>query len=138
MDIRTFGTHYKGREVEIVSIADVTDKHIAFEALSRQELLLNSIMNSTDDLIWAVDDRKHYTAFNNAFRDGIRMFKNQDVHVGGPLVKGDTEEEINRWNEYYERSLAGEAHMIEESIELEDVGLAFSRLPSTPSGSTSA
>lgn len=132
VDIRTFGTLYKGREVEIVSISDVTDKHIAFEALSRQELLLNSIINSTDDLIWAVDDRKHYTAFNNAFLDSIRQFKNQEVHVGGPLVKGDTEEEIERWNEYYNRSLAGETHIIEESLELEDMGLAFAEITFHP------
>lgn len=132
VDIRTFGTHYKGREVEIVSISDVTGKHIAFEALSRQELLLNSIMNSTNDLIWAVDEQKHYTAFNNAFRDSIRIFKNQEVHVGGPLVKGDTEEEIRRWNEYYDRGLAGEAHTIEESLALEDMGLAFAEISFHP------
>ncbi|WP_109697746.1 PAS domain-containing protein [Chitinophaga deserti] len=132
VDIRTFGTHYKGREVEIVSIADVTDKHLAYEALSRQELLLNSIINSTSDLIWAVDDQKHYTAFNNAFRDGIRIFKGQEVHVGGPLVKGDSEAEINRWNEYYNRSLLGEVLTIEESLELEEMGLAYSEITFHP------
>lgn len=132
VDIRTFGTHYKGREVEIVSISDVTDKHLAFEALSRQELLLNSIMNSTDDLIWAVDDQKHYTAFNNAFRDSIKQYRHQDVHVGGSLVSGKDEAENSRWNGYYDRSLAGEVHTIEESIEMEDMGLAFAEITFHP------
>ncbi|WP_423734956.1 PAS domain-containing protein [Chitinophaga caseinilytica] len=132
VDIRTFGTHYKGREVEIVSISDVTDKHIAFEALSRQELLLNSIMNSTDDLIWAVDDRKTYTAFNNSFRDIIHQYTGHEVHVGDPLLPGANEAEALRWQQYYDRGLQGEAHTVEETRELNGIGVSVAEIHFRP------
>lgn len=132
IQIQSFGTSYKGKEAEVVSVWDVTDKYLADEALMQQEKLLHTIINSTEDLIWAVSADRKFIAFNNPFRNTIKMFMGADLEVGDSLNKAETESDYLRWRNYYERGLRGEKQVIEEGRELEGFGMAYAEITFNP------
>ncbi|WP_162946247.1 PAS domain-containing protein [Chitinophaga barathri] len=132
VEVHTFGTVYKGREVEIVSAWNVTDKHEAFEALSRHEVLLDSMINSTEDLIWAVDDAQRFTAFNKAYHHTIQQFTGVNIEAGTRPQLARDEAEYLKWQGYYEKSLRGEKQTIEESVEMANYGLSTAEITFNP------
>ncbi|MGN6508268.1 MAG: PAS domain S-box protein [Chitinophaga sp.] len=132
VDVNTFCTTYKGRDVEIVSVWDVTEKHEAYEALSDSQVLLHSMINSTGDLIWAVDEEMRFTAFNKAYQDAILHFTGVSIATGTKPVLAQDEEERERWEGYYRKSLQGEKQTIEESRELATYGLSTAEITFNP------
>ncbi|MBO9151818.1 PAS domain S-box protein [Chitinophaga sp. GCM10012297] len=132
VDVNTFCTVYKGRDVEIVSVWDVTEKHEAYEALSRNEVLLNSMINSTGDLIWAVDEELRFTAFNKAYQDTILHFTGINISLGSKPILSDDEGELKRWEGYYRKSLGGEKQTIEEAREMANIGLSTAEITFNP------
>ena len=132
VQVQSFGTSYKGEEAEVVSAMDVTDKYLADETLHQHEKLLNTIINSTDALVWAVNAEKQFIAFNQAFHDTIMKFTGTDIKLGDDLAMVEGELEYQRWRKHYEKSLRGERLMIEEARELEGIGLSWSEVAFTP------
>lgn len=132
IQIQSFGTSYKGKEAEVVSIWDVTDKYLADEALMQQEKLLNTIINSTEDLIWAVSADKHFIAFNNAFQHTIQNFVGVHLQVGDSITKAETASDHLRWRNFYDKVLRGEKLVIEEAQELEGFGMAYAEITFNP------
>lgn len=132
IQIQSFGTSYNGKEAEVVSIWDVTDKYLAEEALVQQEKLLNTIINSTEDLIWAVSADKQFIAFNNPFQNTIQNFMGVKLEVGDNLTKVETESDYLRWREFYDKGLRGEKQVIEEARELEGFGVAYAEITFNP------
>lgn len=132
MEVRTFATVYKGREADIVSVWNVTDKQQAFEALSQHKVLMDSMINSTEDLIWAVDDQLRFTAFNNAYHNAILHFTGVSLKPGTRPVLSADREELHRWEGYYRKSLQGEKQTIEESREMANFGLSTAEITFNP------
>jgi PAS domain S-box-containing protein len=132
IQIQSFGTSYKGKEAEVVSIWDVTDKYLADEALIQQEKLLNTIINSTADLIWAVSADKQFIAFNNAFHNTIQKYMGVSIQVGDNVTKVESESDNLRWRSFYDKGLLGEKQVIEEARELEGFGVAYAEITFNP------
>lgn len=132
VEIRAYGTVYEGRDVEIVSIWNVTEKHHAFEALSKQQALLDSVINSTEDLIWAVDEQLRFTVFNKAYHEAILRFSGVSLKPGTRPVLTADREELHRWEGYFRKSLQGEKQIIEESREMANYGLSTAEITFNP------
>lgn len=132
VQIQSFGTSYKGEAAEVVSVMDVTEKYLTDEALHQQEKLLNTIINSTEDLIWAVNADKQYIAFNNAFHTTIQKFTGISIRIGDELMIMEEEAEYKRWQRYYENGLRGEKQVIEEGRELRGFGMSYAEITFNP------
>lgn len=131
-DVQSFGTDYKGQQVRVVSIRDVTDKYEADEALNHQQQLLSTIINSTEDLIWAVDTNKQFVAFNDGFKTAIKRFTGVDLEVGSPLSMTEGTEEYTKWQRYYDVSLQGQKQVMEEAREMKDIGFSYAEITFDP------
>lgn len=132
VQMQTFGTSYNGKEAEVVSIWDITDKYLADEALNQQQKLLNTIINSTEDLIWAVNENKQYIAFNNAFHDTIQKFTGINIRIGDELLILEEDADYKRWQRYYDNGLRGEKQVIEEGRELRGFGMSYAEITFNP------
>ena len=131
VDITAFHTEYKGKHVVVVSSRNVTDKYLADQALSQQQQLLSTIINSTDDLIWAVDNNTRLVAFNNAFKNTIQLLTGTEVRAGVRVRDAEGEIEFKKWQQYYERSLAGQKQVLEEEREMEN-GVVYAEITMDP------
>lgn len=132
VEVQTFGTEYKGQNVIVASIRDVTDKYLSDQALSQQQQLLSTIINSTDDLIWAVDADLNFVAFNDAFKNAIQQITGTELKVGQPLTAAEDEKAYLKWKDHYTRSLLGQKQVIEEMREMKDAGVAYTEVTMDP------
>lgn len=117
-------TSYKGRDAVVVSIWDITEKYLADEALKQQQDLLDTIINSTEDLIWAVDKEHRLLAYNNAYAEAVRRLVGVEVVIGKEFPDVEPEETA-RWDGFYAKSLAGEKQVIEISREMKGGGMKY-------------
>lgn len=131
VELKVYRTEYDGKSAVVASIRDVTDKYLADRALNRQQQLLSTIINSTDDLIWAVDTDLRFVAFNDAFKNTIRFFTGVDIRVGDPLIEAEGEVEYRKWQAYYQHSLQGHKQVIEEVREMNN-GLTYAEITMDP------
>jgi PAS domain S-box-containing protein len=97
--IESFALNYNGEPAEVISIFDVTAAHLAGEALNKQEQLLKTIINSSQNMIWAVNANLELIAAN-------RVFKSKSGRLFG------IEEPALSWKTYYSKSLQGEKQLI--------------------------
>lgn len=132
MKIETFTTYYKGRQVQVTSAWDITDQHLADLALKEQQNLNLAIVNSTDDLIWAVDDEKNFIAFNETFYNTIKDVVGLELKVGSSTTVMQKDVKFPRWDEFYNKALAGEKQVIEEGHELEGIGVSYAEIVFNP------
>ncbi|HEY0612321.1 MAG TPA: PAS domain S-box protein, partial [Chitinophaga sp.] len=102
--IESFVISYGGEAAEVISIFDVTAAHLAGEALNKQEQLLKTIINSSQNMIWAVNAQLELIAAN-------RIFKSRSALLTG------IDEPSSFWKTCYERSLLGEKLLIEFEAE---------------------
>src|ERR1044072_2419332 len=66
--VESFVITYGGEAAEVISIFDVTAAHLAGEALNKQEQLLKTIINSSQNMIWAVNTQLEVIAANRIFK----------------------------------------------------------------------
>jgi len=97
--VESFVITYGGEAAEVISIFDVTAAHLAGEALNKQEQLLKTIINSSQNMIWAVNTHLEVIAAN-------RIFKGRSALLIG------IEEPSLLWKTCYEKSLQGEKQLI--------------------------
>lgn len=98
--VEAFSTNYDKHPAEVVSIFDITEKYMAEEALIKQEELLQTMINSTENMVWAVNSQLQYIAFNNAFRHNSLLLNG--INQPSPF-----------WEEYYRKCLNGEKQLLE-------------------------
>lgn len=98
--VEAFVTSYDKQPAEVVSVFDITEKHLADEALNKQEQLLKTMINSTENMVWAVNNQLQFIAFNNAFRHHALLL--EGLSQPSPL-----------WEEYYRKCLNGEKQLLE-------------------------
>lgn len=79
---------------------------------------LEALINNTNDLMWSVDKDLKLITFNDSFRRIIKLTS------GRSLVKGDdilstqfTEDQLKRYQEFYQRALIGEVFTIIDHFE---------------------
>jgi PAS domain S-box-containing protein len=108
-------TNDDGEIIAIQGIGhDKTEASQAREEITWTKSNLEALINNTEDQIWSVDRETRYVYMNRAYRGQIARLTGAEPKQGdySYLHKGYTEEEIQRWNDYYKRALAGERYTI--------------------------
>lgn len=117
-----FRTRYQHHDAEIVSVWDVTDKHLADTELMQHKQLLHALVNSSDDLIWAVDKQQRLIAFNDAFAEAVFQLTRVRIHLGITLSDAPFGRLFRNWNAIYRRAMLGEKSSFHETRELSVIG----------------
>ncbi len=115
-------TVYPAAEGLTVFMQDISEEKRALEDGLWTKNNLEALINNTEDQIWSVDKEMRYVYMNKAYRSQIARLTGieprQGDHPG--LNSGFTNEQIETWNGYYQRALAGERYtIVSESIEPE-------------------
>jgi PAS domain S-box-containing protein len=97
--VESFVITYQEEPAEVISIFDVTAAYLAGEALDKKEQLLKTIINSSQNMIWAVNTQLEFIATNRIFKDRASLLEGID-------------EPSLFWKTYYEKSLNGEKQLI--------------------------
>lgn len=105
--IESFVITYEEEAAEVISIFDVTAAYLADEALNKQGQLLKTIINSSQNMIWAVNTQLELIAANRIFQDK------------SALLEGISEPSLS-WKTCYEKSLAGDKQVIQYETESEE------------------
>ena len=109
------------REVELqrgTALASGGESSRANEALDQARATLTAIIESTEDLIWAVD-AQHFglLMFNHGLRDYFLRQRGMAVALGQrPEDLLPTEEFVRVWREYYGRALRDGPYMTEYDV----------------------
>lgn len=108
----------EGRPVKLVGVfINRTQEQEYFEELLRQQTKEDTLINSTDDLIWSVDTSFHIISCNNAFREMVEKITGTKPNQGNyALSKIFGHEELKKWRVYYERALNGEKFSVKEDV----------------------
>jgi PAS domain S-box-containing protein len=108
-------TNDDGKVVAVQGIGrDKTETNRAQEEIVWTKCNLEALINNTEDQIWSVDSQTRYVYMNRAYRSRIACLTGEEPAPGDHsyLHKGYAKEEIERWNDYYNRALAGEHYTI--------------------------
>lgn len=98
-----------------VYFSDITEERELQEQIKNSELHLRSIINNTDDIIWAVDRNLNITYANNMFVKRIERFINITPKTGdNVLFEFLPDEQKNRYRKYYNDALNGKRTTITE------------------------
>jgi|GEM_PF-1879386 len=107
-------TAYPAAEGLTVFMQDISEERRAQEDGLWTKNNLEALINNTEDQIWSVDKEMRYVYMNKAYRSQIARLTGiepkQGDHPG--LNAGFTDEQIELWNGYYKRALAGERYTI--------------------------
>lgn len=120
--VSAFRIAYQGHRAEIVSIWDITDKYYAHSELVQHKELLNALINSSDDLIWAVDKQQRLISYNDAFADAVEQLAGVRIHLGIALSDAPFGRLFRNWTAIYRRALLGERSSLHETRELSMIG----------------
>lgn len=105
---------YPSAEGLTIFMQDISEEKRAQEESIRTKNSLEALINNTDDHIWSVDKEMRYVYMNKAYRRQIAQLTGHEPVAGGfsYLHEGYTAYEIEQWNDYYSRALAGEHYTI--------------------------
>lgn len=98
-----------------ITIRDITTEKAAtaevIEKLRAEQESKLALINSTDDLIWSVNDRYELLAANEAFIRSVEKTAGVTVHPGSNLLieAKFSPAWLDYWKELYNRALAGES-----------------------------
>jgi PAS domain S-box-containing protein len=133
--VNVFSDHilFKNKQSMLVFALDITEKIKAEELIAVNEKKLNAIINSTDDLIWAINLDLKIIAFNEAFRQVRKAISARDLNVGDAAILNDYDKSVSgQWLNYYERALDGEKFKVEVSDNLPGIGLNYGEITFSP------
>jgi len=74
--------HEPGINGYVLNSRDVTERKKMQENLALTNARLNTILESTDSVIFAVDHELHYIAFNQRHKQAIKHLYDTDIHLG--------------------------------------------------------
>tara|TARA_R110000868_G_scaffold326453_1_gene587413 strand:+ start:63 stop:2249 length:2187 start_codon:yes stop_codon:yes gene_type:complete len=98
----------------VVYMKDITDRIKQQQKLAEIRLLQEHVINSTDDLIWAIDRQYNLILANNAFLDEMERISGHKFKLGERVANFVGEDASfyddanNFWNEKYKNVLKGE------------------------------
>lgn len=92
------------------------ERRLKGELLQKERHLL-SIMNNTDDLVWAVDSYFKLTTFNKAYDELIYNISGRYAEVGKPsTIAAANPAMYDKWISWHKRAMAGEAFTITDNV----------------------
>lgn len=111
----------QGKVTEIQGVAlDISDLQVAREEVLWTKNNLEALINNTEDLIWAIDSAKLYTAINTSFCDRMKTHYHVDPQIGLPVFEGDGKiygtDKVAYWDHYYEQALQGKQFVINYEV----------------------
>ncbi len=100
--------------------------------IRQNEAMMSSIVNNTQLFIWSVDREFKLLTINNALKEALRNIHHFQFEIGQRMVpifskELSTVSFIDRWIDYYQRALNGEAFKVTQWID--DVFYEFSLNP---------
>ena len=107
---------YPGKKGISIYLQDVGHEGRLAELSTTDQHQINTLINSTTDLIWSVDRDCRLVSANNAFLEKMKRDSGADLHPGDAIFT-QTKSDKLKWDNYFKRALAG------ESFRLEDVSL---------------
>jgi len=102
--------------VRIIGAArDVTEINTQIEENRRIKQNLDSLINTTNDLVWSVDKNLNLLAGNIAFKNMSKVINGSPVAEGQSVMfKAFGEEVLKHWQNLYTKVLAGSSFNIEQ------------------------
>lgn len=100
----------------LLNITIITDRKILEQSLKNSEGRLLALLETTQDLIWSVDEDYNFTAMNSAFKN---LFKNNYktiINIGDNLLDSLPEKINIEWLQLHRRALHGERFTTELKI----------------------
>ena len=97
---------------------NVTDQRRAERELAESKANLAALVENTGDAIWSVDRDRRLITFNSAFALAVEALSGREPHVGDLPEEVFHDEEVDWYQEMYERALRGERH---SSVRVEKV-----------------
>lgn len=114
VEITSHNATFKNKDSRVVIAADASEKMLFQEELIWTKSNLEALINNTEDQIWSVDKEMRYVYMNRAYRSLISQLTGTEPKDGDytNLHPGFSESEVEKWNQYYNRALAGERYTI--------------------------
>ncbi|MFZ6052443.1 PAS domain S-box protein [Halocola ammonii] len=107
---------YPKNEGLSVYFEDTTESRRAREEIQRSQELLGSVINSTSDLIWAVDKDLKLIAGNEVFQDSLSTPLQEGETVLKEFAEGPGSDILAHWKSLYQKGLNGESFIREEEM----------------------
>lgn len=103
--------HESGINGYVLNSRDVTERRKMEENLAQTNARLNTILESTDSVIFAVDNQLRYIAFNQQHKQVIKQLYDAEINIGDLcLLKGNANADADsQWlRPHIEKALNGE------------------------------
>ncbi|MEO6548270.1 MAG: PAS domain S-box protein [Ferruginibacter sp.] len=109
----------EGKAIRMIGASkDITREKEQVKGILRVQQNLDSLINTTTDLIWSIDTEFRLIAANKAFTDSILAISGKPVSEGDKIpFAWENISSRTKWVSYYERAFSGEAFDVEESLE---------------------
>lgn len=113
---------------------DITDEKLQHEELVLTKKNQESLINSTQDLIWSIDTHFCLITANHAWLNAMKSIYQIDMKEGDSvLLKESGDDVIDKWINYYKRTLGGETFTVKEQINYRINGkMQYSLISFTP------
>lgn len=109
------------KDVFLVISRDITERKHAEELYVQTNMRLNAILESTQDAICALDTKYRHLAFNSAYYQLFQRVFNTAPRIGRSALVGTlTTDDQSKALREFERALAGESFLIEETYGSEE------------------
>jgi PAS domain S-box-containing protein len=90
-------------------VQDVTKTKLIEDQIEFDKNNLNALINNTKDLMWSVDEDFKLITSNQPFDEITRLMCGKVLEKGSNILEAAfSQEQVNRYQTYYQRALAGE------------------------------
>ncbi len=103
-----------------IYFTDVTEDHELQRKIKESERTLNTIINNTEDIIWAVDKNLQLIYANNSFIEGIKMFSGIDAKPGDKVLSHQMPGNLKEYERCYRCALNDESCQLIDSFEFKN------------------
>jgi PAS domain S-box-containing protein len=101
-------------EYLVISCMDITHRKMMEDELEESKAKLSSVLESTEDMIWAIDSGNHsLIAFNSAFKNHFLNAFNINVFMGMRLDDYLPKNLALKWDEYFETAAKSGSFQLE-------------------------
>jgi PAS domain S-box-containing protein len=103
---------YPSSEGLTIFVKNITRQKVAEEELNSTRNNLESLINNTNDLIWAIDTNNHYIYVNTSYKSAVYNETGELPVNGDELIIFGPEKTVELWAGYYQRALNGERYTL--------------------------
>ncbi|HEX8833412.1 MAG TPA: ATP-binding protein, partial [Abditibacteriaceae bacterium] len=104
-------------------ITDITERKQVELKLKNSQANLNALVENAADSIWSIDRQYCLLTFNQAFSEAVHEISGLRLYPGFCLAEILDDERFSQWKIRYDRALAGERFMAEDTIEQNGVAV---------------